>query len=81
MDLDRLFESAKERERFDTKWKFFQKSYALSLASWQWEFLPGNSKKPIVSTMNNVAFGIRRRLRSILDFETIYRMIFRKMVY
>jgi hypothetical protein len=26
IDLDRLFETAKERDRFDAKWKFFQKS-------------------------------------------------------
>jgi len=35
----------------------------------------------IVSTMNFVAIGIRRKLRSILDFNTIDIMIFRKMVY
>ena len=29
-------------------------------------------KNRIVSTMNHVAIGLRRRLRSILDFETIY---------
>ncbi len=36
-------------------------------------------KNRIVSTMNHVAIGIRRRLRRILDFETIDIMIFRKM--
>jgi len=37
-------------------------------------------RNPIVSTMNHAAIGLRRRLRSILDFETIHIMIFRKMV-
>ena len=38
-------------------------------------------RDPIMSTMNHVAVGIRRRVRCILDFETIYIMIFRKMAH